>query len=135
MPLLPYRFTGEVVRGFGRGGKELGCPTANMDDSVIENLPEDLAVGVYYGNACFEGKEYKMAMSIGWNPQYQNEKKTVEIHLIDYFGGDFYGKKLTAVIIGFIREMKSFASLEELKTAIAKDIEIARHSTGEHGKL
>ncbi|UMM30274.1 hypothetical protein L5515_012223 [Caenorhabditis briggsae] len=135
MQILPYRFEGEVVRGFGRGGKELGCPTANMDDSVIQNLPESLQVGVYYGTAILEGKKYSMAMSIGWNPQYQNEKKTVEIHLIDYAGGDFYGKRLSAVIIGFIREMKSFGSLDELKSAIAKDIEVARRGTVDQNKL
>lgn len=56
MQLLPYKFEGEVVRGFGRGGKELGCPTANMDETVVNELPEGLAVGVYYGKATFEGK-------------------------------------------------------------------------------
>lgn len=111
MNLLPYQFVGEVVRGFGRGGKELGCPTANMDGTVVNGLPEGLPVGVYFGTAKLDGKSYKMAMSIGWNPQYQNEKKTVELHLIDYSGSDFYGKTLSAVIIGFIREMKSFESL------------------------
>ncbi|EFP02082.1 hypothetical protein GCK72_014987 [Caenorhabditis remanei] len=135
MQILPYHFEGEVVRGFGRGGKELGCPTANMDDTVIENLPEGLKVGVYYGKATFKGNTYSMAMSVGWNPQYHNEKKTVEVHLIDYAGGDFYGKRLSAVIVGYIRDMRSFASLEELKTAIAKDIEIARRGTTEQGKL
>uniref|UniRef100_A0A1I7UNK0 riboflavin kinase n=1 Tax=Caenorhabditis tropicalis TaxID=1561998 RepID=A0A1I7UNK0_9PELO len=135
MAILPYRFEGEVVRGFGRGGKELGCPTANMDDAVVNGLPEGLSLGVYYGIAQFEGKEYKMAMSIGWNPQYHNEKKTLEIHLIDYSGSDFYGKRMSAVIQGFIREMKSFSSLDELKAAIAKDIEIARRGTTDQGKL
>ncbi|CAI2351033.1 unnamed protein product [Caenorhabditis sp. 36 PRJEB53466] len=136
MQVLPYKFEGEVVRGFGRGGKELGCPTANMDDTVVNGLPEKLAVGVYFGTATLDGKTYSMAMSIGWNPQYQNEKKTMEVHLIDYSGGDFYGRRLNGVILGFIREMKSFSSLDELKEAIAKDIEVAKRGTCEKfGKL
>ena len=27
---FPLYFTSTVVKGFGRGGKDLGCPTANM---------------------------------------------------------------------------------------------------------
>uniref|UniRef100_A0A8R1HIL5 riboflavin kinase n=1 Tax=Caenorhabditis japonica TaxID=281687 RepID=A0A8R1HIL5_CAEJA len=59
MQILPYRFEGEVVRGFGRGGKELGCPTANMDEKVIAQLPDSLNVGVYYGKATLDGNNDK----------------------------------------------------------------------------
>lgn len=59
-----------------------------------------------------------MAMSIGWNPHYQNEKKTMEIHLIDYSGEDFYGRRISGVILGFIREMKSYKSLGQSSSYI-----------------
>ena len=40
---------GKVVKGFGRGGKLLNCPTANLD---VENLDDALgehSTGIYFG--------------------------------------------------------------------------------------
>lgn len=48
---LPFFARGTVVHGFGRGSKELGVPTANFPDDVVENLPEQLSCGVYCGFA------------------------------------------------------------------------------------
>ncbi|VDM62710.1 unnamed protein product [Angiostrongylus costaricensis] len=76
--LLPCFLRGRVVAGFGRGGKELGCPTANIEDSVVENLSSEIPCGVFYGLARIDGEEVnKMVASIGWNPHYQNKKKTL----------------------------------------------------------
>jgi len=58
---LPFFARGRVVHGFGRGSKELGCPTANFPDDVVDNLPEDLTCGVYCGFATVDnGQLYKM---------------------------------------------------------------------------
>ncbi|KAK6037168.1 hypothetical protein COOONC_25327 [Cooperia oncophora] len=54
---LPFFVRGSVVAGFGRGGKELGCPTANLDEAVVNALPTDLPCGVFYGLARIEGRE------------------------------------------------------------------------------
>ena len=44
----------------------------------MEDLPPALESGVYYGWARVEqGPVYKMVMSIGWNPQFQNEKRSM----------------------------------------------------------
>lgn len=32
----PWRLVGKVVKGFGRGSKELGIPTANLDNSAMQ---------------------------------------------------------------------------------------------------
>ncbi|MCJ1483623.1 riboflavin kinase [Schaereria dolodes] len=49
-PPFPLKLNGKVVKGFGRGSKELGIPTANIP---IEGLSvgghEDVESGVYYG--------------------------------------------------------------------------------------
>ena len=37
---------------------------------------------------------YACALSIGWNPQYENATKTVEVFIIEKFPEDFYGEKL-----------------------------------------
>ncbi|KAF3426056.1 hypothetical protein E2986_08952 [Frieseomelitta varia] len=142
---LPYFLSGLVVRGFGRGSKALGIPTAsvklsnlmannlksrqsrrtNLEDQVVDNLPPDLTTGIYYGWATINKQTYKMVASIGWNPFYKNEKKTVEIHLIHKFENDFYGKQIKAIFTGYIRPEKDFTSEEELIQAIKNDIAVA----------
>lgn len=75
---------GKVVHGFKRGSKELGVPTAN-----IEMTPDNLALlqdavpGVYMAK-CHKpsGQVFKAAVSVGWNPVYNNSEKTVEAYLI-----------------------------------------------------
>ena len=122
----PYVACGEVIKGFGRGSKELGIPTANFPESVIENLPPDFDTGIYFGWANIDnGPAYKMVVSIGWNPYYKNEKKSVETHILNKFEDDFYGATLKIVIAGFIRPEKNFSSLEDLITAINNDIAFA----------
>ena len=55
MPQLPFFLRGVVVKGFGRGAKELGCPTANFSDDVVEQVPPSIKNGIYYGFA--QGKK------------------------------------------------------------------------------
>ena len=46
--------------------------------SVVDNLPETISTGIYYGWASVDrGPVYKMVMSIGWNPFYNNTKKSM----------------------------------------------------------
>lgn len=48
---FPIYLQGTVQRGFGRGGKDLGCPTANLPSRVL-NASEELKnapTGVYFG--------------------------------------------------------------------------------------
>ncbi|XP_041355832.1 riboflavin kinase-like [Gigantopelta aegis] len=120
---LPYFAEGTVIKGFGRGSKDLGIPTANFPEHVVDKLPEDIACGVYYGWANVDsGEVYKMVMSIGWNPFYKNTKKTMETHIMNVFKEDFYGSVLKTVMLGYIRPMTTFKSLDELITAIKSDI-------------
>ncbi|XP_068523680.1 riboflavin kinase-like [Anas acuta] len=135
---LPFACRGEVVRGFGRGSRQLGVPTANFSDQVVESFPSDIPTGVYYGWASVgNGDVHKMVLSIGWNPFYKNIKKSVETHIIHNFKEDFYGEILSVVIIGYIRSEKNFNSLEALISAIKEDIEVAKRQLGlpEHLKL
>ncbi|XP_025920142.1 riboflavin kinase [Apteryx rowi] len=135
---LPYFCRGEVVKGFGRGSKELGIPTANFSEQVVESFPPDISTGIYYGWACVgNGDVHKMVLSIGWNPFYKNIKKSVETHIIHTFKEDFYGEMLSIVITGYIRPEKNFDSLEALISAIQEDIEEAKRQLDlpEHLKL
>ncbi|XP_039606620.1 riboflavin kinase isoform X2 [Polypterus senegalus] len=127
MKSLPYFCRGAVVRGFGRGSKELGIPTANFPESVVDNLPSDMKTGIYYGWACVGNSDvHRMVMSIGWNPFYKNTKKSMETHIIHKYKEDFYGETLSIAILGYIRPETSFNSLDALIKAIHNDIEEAR---------
>eukprot|EP00056_Hartaetosiga_gracilis_P008312 m.118463 g.118463 ORF g.118463 m.118463 type:complete len:160 (+) comp12893_c8_seq2:43-522(+) len=118
---------GEVVKGFGRGSKELGIPTANFPEDVVESLPEDVQQGIYYGWAQVgKGEVIESVMSVGWNPFYNNTKRSAEVHIIHKFASDFYGENLTMAVVGFIRAEKNFDSLELLIEEINNDITIAK---------
>ncbi|WVZ87997.1 hypothetical protein U9M48_034559 [Paspalum notatum var. saurae] len=68
---------------------------------------------------------YKMVMSIGWNPYFDNSEKTVEPWLLHNFGEDFYGEELRLAIVGYIRPEANFPSLESLIERIHEDGRIA----------
>jgi FAD synthase len=52
-----------------------------------------LVPGVYSAVASLKGRKYRAAVSIGWNPTYDNAKRTIEAYLLHDFGGkDFYGE-------------------------------------------
>jgi len=50
---------------------------------VVEHLPEEMGTGIYYGWAKVDnGQVHKMVLSVGWNPYYKNEKKSMVRNLI-----------------------------------------------------
>ncbi|XP_065885156.1 riboflavin kinase-like [Dysidea avara] len=112
---LPFFARGLVVAGFGRGSKELGIPTANYPEDVVSTLPDAIQSGIFYGWAMVDqGPVYKMVMSIGWNPVYQNKKRSMETHILHEFPDDFYGSQLSVCMVGFIRNEMNFTSKGEL---------------------
>lgn len=128
-----YSVKETVVRGAGRGGKELGYPTANMyfPDSVA--LPGD---GVYAG--WFEitgdapvqgdmeaGVKYPAAISLGTNPTFGDERRSVESFVLDRTA-DLYGHPAIVTFVRHLRGMEKFSSVEELLSAIARDVDDTR---------
>lgn len=118
---------GRVVHGFGRGSKELGCPTANIPTDPYGDILDNLKAGIYYGQARVDSSiRYPAVISIGWNPHFRNEKKTIEAHLMHKFPADFYDSKLTIYVQGYIRPEYAFESIDGLKKAIDDDIKFAK---------
>ena len=89
---FPICLSGPIIKGFGRGSKELGIPTANIPIAGLSvGGKEDVESGVYYGWAGIavdedgimveKGGEHgvclPMVMSIGWNPYYKNSVRSV----------------------------------------------------------
>nr|XP_014097050.1 putative riboflavin kinase [Bactrocera oleae] len=125
---LPFFTSGEIVHGFGRGSKELGIATANFPLEVVKALPAEITLGIYYGWANVDnGDVHKMVISIGTNPYYDNQEKSMETHILHKFDGDLYGHLLKVCIVGYLRPERNFDSLKDLITAIQKDIEDAKN--------
>mmetsp|Transcript_14369 Transcript_14369/g.42560 ORF Transcript_14369/g.42560 Transcript_14369/m.42560 type:complete len:158 (-) Transcript_14369:200-673(-) len=122
-PRVWAKMASEVIKGFGRGSKELGIPTANLTDEAIEKLPEDMNQGVYVGWAQIDGDVVrKSVMSIGWNPYYKNEKRSAEVHVMHKFDEEFYGKQMRVLVLARLRGEKDYPSLDALIEAIHNDI-------------
>ncbi|KAI9574484.1 riboflavin kinase [Boletus coccyginus] len=142
----PIRLEGIVQHGFGRGSKDLGCPTANLPDESITHIAGIAKPGVYYGYARVYPVSdppsellpedlvvLPMAMSLGWNPFYKNQRMTAEIHIMHEFNSDFYGCELKVLILGYIRPEFDYISREALIDDIDTDRRVALNSLARPG--
>eukprot|EP00252_Welwitschia_mirabilis_P013342 TRINITY_DN2939_c0_g1_i1.p1 TRINITY_DN2939_c0_g1~~TRINITY_DN2939_c0_g1_i1.p1 ORF type:complete len:411 (+),score=84.13 TRINITY_DN2939_c0_g1_i1:548-1780(+) len=126
LPIEPWYINGPVIKGFGRGSKILGIPTANLSADAFSAIISHQACGVYMGWARLSNRGiFKMVMSIGWNPYFNNTKKTIEPWLLHEFDEDFYGEELRLIVVGYIRPEANFPSLEALIERIHEDRRIA----------
>ncbi|XP_039049522.1 bifunctional riboflavin kinase/FMN phosphatase isoform X2 [Hibiscus syriacus] len=129
LPTEPWYIGSPVIKGFGRGSKVLGIPTANLSTEGHSSLLSEHPSGVYFGWAGLSTRGvYKMVMSIGWNPYFNNTEKTIEPWLLHEFNEDFYGEELRLVIVGYIRPEVNFPSLESLIAKIHEDRRIAERA-------
>jgi riboflavin kinase/FMN adenylyltransferase len=114
----PYTLTGVVVEG-DRRGRHLGFPTANLAWEQ-EQLP---AFGVYVTEAILphHGGARLGLTNVGEKPTFDGRRLTVETHLPG-FGEDIYGARLDVRFLHRIRGEKKFASVDELRVQIAKDV-------------
>ncbi|KAF9349008.1 riboflavin kinase [Mortierella sp. NVP85] len=46
---FPIKMSGTVIKGFGRGSKDLGIPTANLPEEAIAAQEQHMKTGIYYG--------------------------------------------------------------------------------------
>lgn len=140
---VPQRITqsmihlrGPVDTGYGRGGKKLGIPTANLPCSLFANALQNVPTGVYFGWAVIEGENgekkgrdvvHKAVVNVGYSPTFdgeENKEKIVEAHLIVDDGdidGDFYGETMRLALYGFLRPEMKFESFPALISAIMND--------------
>lgn len=73
----PLAFESTVVTGFGRGSRQLGVPTANMDPAPLAQHLQHMPQGVYFGWAQLDppggwatgdAAVHKMVMNVGRRP-------------------------------------------------------------------
>jgi len=124
----PHQVRGPVAHGDGRGGPELGMPTANV------TVPSDIALpadGIYAGwHERPDGSRYPAAVSVGRRPTFYDQgARLVESHLLG-FDGDLYGEQARVSFVARLRPERRFASVEELKAQMAADAAAAAELLG-----
>jgi riboflavin kinase/FMN adenylyltransferase len=125
----PHQVVGTVVHGAHRG-RDLGYPTANLDQDALGLVPAD---GVYAGwltrldlPAEHADRTLPSAISVGTNPTFDGTVRTVEAYVLDRTDLDLYDERVAIDFVEHIRPTLRFDSVEELLTAMAGDIEQCR---------
>ncbi len=141
----PYAIEGRVEHGAARG-RTLGFRTAN----IVEMRQLWPAVGVYAASlVVLETPEHPRsapmaaAANLGFRPTLHGRddasasgtntatgaatQPTLEVHVLDAnLGEDLYGREVEVSLIERIRDEQRFASADELRVAIARDVERCR---------
>ena len=124
----PHRVEGVVVRGFQRG-RELGFPTANLESPQHTAIPAD---GIYAGWLTMLDADgaptaaWPAAISIGTNPTFDGQARTVEAYAIDQTGLDLYGQHAAIDFVARLRGTLKFDSVDALVEQMHEDVNQAR---------
>ena len=113
---------GKVEKG-RQIGKKIGFPTCNIDikDYVLAK-PGVYAVKVNVKNT----KNFiKGIANLGYRPTFKQNKLLLEVHLFN-FSGNLYNKYLSVEFLKFIRKEKKFKSVNQLRSQIKTDLNIAK---------
>jgi riboflavin kinase/FMN adenylyltransferase len=122
----PHRVEGFVVHGDGRGGSQLGYPTANLDAVPHAAIPAD---GIYAGWFLLGTRRSPAAISIGTNPTFSGREQTVEAFVIDE-GGNFYGRRVGFDFVERLRDTERFDSVHDLIAQIDADVDRTKRVLG-----
>ncbi|MBW6401467.1 bifunctional riboflavin kinase/FAD synthetase [Roseomonas sp. HJA6] len=122
----PWEIRGTVVHG-DKLGRVLGWPTANI--WIGRHL--EPARGVYAVTVALpDGSEAKGVANVGRRPTLGGDPETrLETFIFD-FDGNLYDQEIGVRLVRFLRPDAKFAGLEELKVAIAQDVEDAKAALG-----
>lgn len=129
----PFSVVAPIERGAGRGGRELGYPTANQYVGESAALPAD---GVYAGwltvvdNAPIDGDmepyvRYPAAISVGTNPTFGDARRSVESFVLDR-DADLYDHLARVEFVAKVRDMAKFDSVDELLEHMERDVRRTR---------
>lgn len=122
-----YAICGTVAEG-SRIGRQIGFPTANIDTSGLRKVVP--GCGVYACTARIDGAAYAAVVNIGTRPTVcDGGEVNVEAHLLG-FSGDIYGRLLCIEFAARLRDERRFASVDELRSQIARDAHEAGRLVG-----
>ena len=120
-----HQIRGIVVHGDGRGGPELGYPTANLDVPGEMALPGEGIYACRYQRA--DGSVHGAAASLGHRPTFhaRHGVPLLEAFLLD-FDGDLYGEQARVSFVERLRDEVAFSSVQDLVAQMARDVAAAR---------
>ena len=124
----PFSILGTVVGGRAIGRK-IGFPTANLE-TFNEVLPP---FGVYAVRTEIGGRFSDGVVNIGVRPTFKGsggKKATIEAHLLG-LNRNLYGREVEVFFIKKLRDEKKFASADDLRKQIEKDVKNARKALEE----
>jgi riboflavin kinase/FMN adenylyltransferase len=79
-----------------------------------------------YAVYCRVGEDfYKAVMNIGYNPTFKDRRVSYEVHILD-FDRDIYGQVIRVYLVEKLRAEMTFASVDELREQIGRDVEASR---------
>lgn len=116
-----YRMLGRVAHGDKRG-RTIGFPTANLFLHRRNTPVQGVFAVEMYG---LEREPLYGVANVGTRPTVDGTRSLLEVHLFD-FAGDIYGRHVAVDFVHKIRAEKKFASFDELKLQIQRDVEAAR---------
>ena len=111
---------GRVVDG-NRLGRTMGFPTANLDLPEEHILPR---YGVYVSQTRADGRWFPSITNVGDKPTVTRHYPCIETHLLGY-RGDLYGKEIEIRFCAYLRGIKKFSGMEELKAQLKRDKQTA----------
>ncbi|MEO5984521.1 MAG: bifunctional riboflavin kinase/FAD synthetase [Ferruginibacter sp.] len=115
----PYTLAGKVIEG-KKIGRTLGYPTANIDVTSQDKLiPGNGVYAVKVNSGSFLSQ--KGMMSIGNNPTFGENQRTLEVHLFD-FNRDIYGETLEIQFLKRLRNEEKFDSASDLIKKMEEDM-------------
>ena len=118
----PYGVEGRVERGAERG-RQLGFPTANLHPQN-RVIPRN---GVYVTGTLIEGVWRRSVTNVGVRPTFGAElEPSVETFVMNWTG-DLYGDVVRIRFLYRLRDERRFASIDELKKQIHRDVERAEN--------
>lgn len=122
----PFYLEGVVEKGAGRG-RTLGIPTINMR---LKDLTEPRS-GVYVSQTRVDAQVFRSVSNLGVSPTFgpDNEVK-LETHIFG-FNRNIYGHNVRVELLNFLRDEKKFASVDELRAQIERDMRAAETFRGD----
>ena len=120
---------GRVISGKGQG-RGIGFPTANLSiDSAA-----GVEYGVYSAMAWACGEWRAAVVNVGAHPTAPGGPPAVEAYILDE-SVSLYGEELRLILTRYIRPERKFASMDELRGQISRDVEQARTDAAIYRKM
>jgi riboflavin kinase/FMN adenylyltransferase len=116
----PYRMCGRVAHG-AKLGRTIGIPTANVQLHRVATPVKGIYVVEVFG---LHHEPVAGVASIGTRPTVDGKHMLLEIHLFE-FSREIYGHYININFLHKLRDEQRFASLDELKAHIHRDIDAA----------